>query len=276
MSGDITIVTAFFDIGRGSWPTVVRGRVLPPYQHRTNETYLSYFNLLAMIDNPMVIYTQDDLVDIIRAIRERHGHSDKTEIISFPKDTVFSQFGKDELLGKIDSVMNSQEFISHVNEPWLPEYWNSKYVMINFMKSDFVCDAIEKNLVKTPLAAWIDFGYCRDAFSLPRSKMWSYDFDVNKIHMFNQYPINESRPVQDIIKTGDVYIQGCHIVAGTSMWNNLKTSVYKNIDKLLNMNYIDDDQTLLLMSYLDNKDTHELHSADSNDWFRIFKRYNSL
>ena len=276
MSSDITIVTAFFDIGRGSWPAVVRGRVLPPYQHRTTETYLNYFSLLASIDNPMIIYTQDDLVDDIRKIRDLHGHSDKTEIVSFPKDTVFSHFNKDDLLNKIDSVMSSQEFISSVNEPWLPEYWNSKYVMINFMKSDFVCDAIEKNLIKTPLAAWIDFGYCRVAFSLPKSRKWNYNFDPDKIHMFNQFPINSLRPIEDIIKTGDVYIQGCHIVAGTKMWNELKSGIYKNIDKLLEMKYIDDDQTLLLMSYLDNTSAYELHKADPDDWFRIFKRYNLL
>ena len=37
---DITIVTAFFDIGRGEW-TPDKG--LPHYLHRTNQTYLQRF-----------------------------------------------------------------------------------------------------------------------------------------------------------------------------------------------------------------------------------------
>ena len=50
---DITIVTAFFDIGRGEW-TPEKG--LPHYLHRTNETYLDRFSIMAELDNPMVIY----------------------------------------------------------------------------------------------------------------------------------------------------------------------------------------------------------------------------
>ena len=41
---DITIVTSFFDIGRGNW-TLDRG--LPHYLQRTNETYLERFAHLA-------------------------------------------------------------------------------------------------------------------------------------------------------------------------------------------------------------------------------------
>jgi protein YibB len=274
MSSDITIVTAFFDIGRGTWPSVVRGHVLPPYQHRTNETYLSYFNLLASIDNPMIIFTEFKFIEMIKKIREDHGHADKTKIIAYPDGEVFSAHDKENLLKDINETMNSDSFISKVNEPWLPEYWNSKYVMINFMKSDFVVAALPS--VETPLVAWIDFGYCRTGQSLPVSGKWQYDFDPNKIHFFNQYPIAHNRNIEDIIRTGDVYIQGCHIVGGKEAWKKLKSSVYKNVDKLLEMNYIDDDQTLLLMSYLDDEKKFELHRADPNDWFMIFKRYNTL
>ena len=50
--GNITIVTAFFDIGRGSW-TPDKG--LPHYLQRSNETYLERFGHMATLDNEMEI-----------------------------------------------------------------------------------------------------------------------------------------------------------------------------------------------------------------------------
>lgn len=46
---DITIVTAFFDIGRGEWAT---GGF-----KRTPEDYLNYFKQLAVLENEMIIFT---------------------------------------------------------------------------------------------------------------------------------------------------------------------------------------------------------------------------
>ena len=70
---DITIVTAFFDIGRGNLPAMVRGRILPHYQHRSVETYFEFFRNLAKIKNDMVIYTTKEHAERIRNIRIEEG-----------------------------------------------------------------------------------------------------------------------------------------------------------------------------------------------------------
>ena len=62
----ITIVTAFFDIGRGDW-TPDKG--LPHYLERKTETYFERFSNLATLENPMVIYTSPDLVPKVQQIR---------------------------------------------------------------------------------------------------------------------------------------------------------------------------------------------------------------
>jgi serine/threonine protein kinase len=48
---DITIVTAFFDIGRGRLPKTKYGRPLPFYEHRSVDTYFEFFTNLAKIKN---------------------------------------------------------------------------------------------------------------------------------------------------------------------------------------------------------------------------------
>lgn len=47
----ITIVTAFFDIGRGDW-SVENGH--PNYLQRSNEKYFKYFSNLAQLENEMI------------------------------------------------------------------------------------------------------------------------------------------------------------------------------------------------------------------------------
>ena len=63
---EISIVTAFFDIGRGDW-TPDKG--LPHYLQRTNDTYFERFGHMAKLENEMVVYTSEEFVDTIRKLR---------------------------------------------------------------------------------------------------------------------------------------------------------------------------------------------------------------
>jgi protein YibB len=271
MQNDITIVTAFFDIGRGNLPTTKHGRVLPHYQHRSVDTYFDFFSKLAKIQNDMVIYTTPNFKDRILEIRSQYGLQDKTKVVTLesylPDDFVESK-------NKIREIMDSPEYYGKVLNPQLIEYWHDDYVLVNIFKSVYVTDAIDKGLVTNDLVAWIDFGYVRDDNTIPPSNKWTYDFDREKIHFFCQRQIDANRPINDIIYTGDVYIQGCHIVAGREKWNTLKELVIYTLNLLIENKLIDDDQTLLLMALLIDSENFELHQADPNDWFLIFRKYN--
>jgi protein YibB len=170
--------------------------------------------------------------------------------------------------------MRNPKYIEKIVNPQLIEYWHSDYVLVNIFKSLYVTDAIIKNLVTNDVVAWIDFGYCRNENTIPKSNRWKYNFDVNKIHFFNIHEIQPERPIDSIIYTGDVYIQGCHIVAGKKMWKDLRDLVFGNLNVLINHDLIDDDQTLLLMSYLTKPELFELRYVHPSDWFIIFKEYN--
>jgi protein YibB len=269
---DITVVTAFFDIGRGSLPTTYRGRVLPQHQHRSVDTYFSFFENLAQLKNDMVVYTTGDFAKRIYECRRDFGLENRTKVV------VVDSYLPESMIpvkNKIEKIMNDPAYYEKVVNPQLIEYWHSDYVLVNIFKSLYVTDAIEKGLVGTDLTAWIDFGYCRNEHTIPEPKSWTYDFDVDKIHFFNMTDIDKTRPIDNIIYTGDVYIQGCHIVAGTKKWELLKDLVMKNLNVLLNYNLIDDDQTLLLMSYLTQPQDFELHFVDPSDWFVAFRKFNN-
>lgn len=258
---DITIVTAFFDIGRGDW-TPDKG--LPHYLQRTTQTYLERFGHLAKLENDMVVYTSKDMVKEIEFLRQDR----PTQILTVDFKKSFT-----ELRQKITDVQKSPEYQSKINPMQVknPEYWNADYVLVNALKSSFVNKALD--LIKTDLIAWLDFGYCRSESTLNGVKKWKYSFDKNKIHFFNIKEWKEGTYIQDVIANNDVHITGPCIVAGRELWPKLEAMVHHGVNELLNNNLIDDDQTLLLMSYLMKPELFELHPVSNSDWFIAFKDF---
>jgi protein YibB len=261
---DITIVTAFFDIGRGDW-TPDKG--LPHYLHRTTKTYLDRFSHMAKLENPMVVYTSKEFINDIKFIRQDR----PTEILTLDFSNSF-----EKLREEITKVQKDLQYQAKINPMQVknPEYWNADYVLVNLLKSSFVTKATQTNLIKTDLVAWLDFGYCREESTRNDVKTWQYPFAKDKIHFFNLKDWKEGTYIEDVIFNNDVHVTGPCIVAGKDMWNILEQLVHHNVGELLKNNLIDDDQTLLLMSYLQKPELFELHKVSSDDWFVAFKDYN--
>ena len=259
----ITIVTAFFDIGRGEW-TPNKG--LPPYLHRNVDNYVENFSRLAKLENDMVIFTSDDLLERVKELRGDR----PTNIITLDYKKSFTK-----LRDEVTRVQSDPGYIKKINPNQIknPEYWNADYVVVNALKSSFVTQSINRGIIKTKLVAWIDFGYCRDDSVLNGISEWNYNFDENKIHLFNFKDYVEGTVILDVISNNDVYISGGCIVAGTEMWPKLEALVHHSIGELLKNDLIDDDQTLLLMSYLFRPELFELHKVSDSDWFFAFRKF---
>ena len=259
---DITIVTAFFDIGRGDWSP---DKGLPHYLQRTTQTYLERFGHMAKLENDMVVYTSKEFVDDIKFLRQDR----PTTILTLDFPNSFKV-----LREQISRVQNDPDYQAKINPMQVknPEYWNADYVLINALKSSFVNRALPQ--INTDLVAWLDFGYCRDESTLNGVEHWQYPFDEEKIHFFNIKEWEEGTFIQDVIFNNDVHITGPCIVAGKEMWPVLEALVYHSTTELLKNGLIDDDQTLLLMSYLSKPELFELHKVSDTDWFVAFKDYN--
>jgi hypothetical protein len=119
----------------------------------------------------------------------------------------------------------------------------------------------------------MDFGYCREESTLNGVKKWKYPFDKNKIHFFNIKEWSSNTYISDAIFNNDVHVTGPCIVAGKEMWPTLEKLVYHSINELLKNDLVVDDQTLLLMSYLQKPELFELHPVSKSDWFVAFKEF---
>lgn len=266
-SANISIVTAFYDIGRGNWSPQ---HGFPSYLQRTTETYIERFSYLAQLQNDIVVFALDETINKLQKYNDKHN-------IKFVSLDLLTKF--QDLRNRIHRVQldtNYQQKISE-NQRLNPEYWNPDYVLVNFMKSYFVNYAISNSLSKNELVAWVDFGYCRSSDKIPISKSWSYDFDPLKIHLFN-YKDYDNLPLDTIIANNIVYILGAQIVGGKSVWPKFEQTMKQQMKRLFDNNLVDDDQTLLLLSSLAEPELIQLHRIPDHqrgyDPFVLFSQFN--
>lgn len=261
MNKSITIVTAFFDIGRGKW------------QHnfkRSTEDYLSYFTHLATLDNEMIIFTSKEFVEVIKKIRG----SKKTTIIELNFDQKFKYTIK-----KIDNVLQSPEYLSRIKIEYrnIPEYSSAEYVLITNLKYYFIQQAITKlNSSDDSLIAWVDFGYCRSQSKTYGIKNWYHNFNSNKIHLFslqkNLKIENKEVMLQRALDT-EVFVIGGIMVGSSKQWQKTYPLISSIQKFYLNRGITDDDQGTLLMTLCEYPELFQIHLLKKG-WFGFFKQYN--
>ena len=258
---DITIVTAFYDIGREDWE----------YFTRKTSYYFECFERLCQLKNKIVVFSEikfKSLFDkIIRDI--------KPDLVVIYEDI----FDNNKEL--IDKIKKTQQLLQKEGgltyELTSPEHWCPEYVLLTTLKTYFCCTAINKISEIDNTVSWIDFGYIRKEKYLPESKIWRYNFG-NKIYLWSIRNIPQKINILEIIKNNTVYIMAGHIVASKEKWFYLNNLMNEQLEQLLSNSLIDDEQTLLLLSYMSNKKEfvlyREIIDCDNLDWFYIFHLYN--
>ena len=264
MSG-IAIVTAFFDIGRGDW-TANRG--LPSYLQRTTDTYFERFAHMARLENEMVVYTSEDLADRVRGIREDKRHRTTVITVDFLNDF-------QERRDAIRKIQSDPSYIAKINPRQVrnPEYWSADYVLVNLLNSSFVNRAVGSGLIESEMVAWLDFGYCREAATLNGVSLWQYPFDECKIHCFQLKQVDPRLRIENVVANNDVHIIGSSVIASKRMWPELGRLVDESFRELVELQLVDDDQTLLLMAALKEPDKFVFHRIAPDDWFVVFRRF---
>lgn len=257
----ITIVTAFYDIGRDSWN----------FYDRKTLTYFECFKLLCQLKNKIIVFSEEKFRPYFDEIIQNY----KSDLIVFYQDIIEPNL---QLISRIKESQNNLQQTGCLDDSGRPpEYWNPEYVLVNFLKSQFCLNAIQKVNDIGEIVAWIDFGYLKDEKQVPKSKIWDYEFS-DKIHMWNIKKIPNNLNLLQTIVSNTVYIQGCHIVATKEKWRIFNELMKFKMEYLLDNGLVDDDQTLMLMSYLEKPSEFEIHEVTINPnnlgWFFIFQNYN--
>lgn len=259
---EMTIVTAYFNIGREKWKGYERG----------DNKYVNYFDFWAKIKNNIIVYTDKNLANKVYKIREKYGLKEKTKVIA-----INNLYDIDALLyNRMKKVMENEislNFHFH-KEIKRPEAWNVEYNYVTFLKYYFVNKAvIDFNL--NGLVSWLDFGFNHGGdLGLTDTNdfnfCWQYNFS-KKIHLFAVKEIEEKRPIFDIIRNLDTYIMGGIMVAPSYMWGDFYNLARQSMISLLDCGFCDDDQTIALMAYYKNPDLFEIHNVEF--WFDGIKNF---
>lgn len=256
---EITIVTAFYDIGRTNW------KAYP----RSTEEYMQRFKWLCKLDNDIIVYTSSDLVKDIENIVK--GRSGKTTICAYDALKNHKSLNR-----KISMIQNNSAYKSRVNpyQSHSPEYWNPEYVLVNLLKPTFVNMAINSGLVQTDMVAWVDFGYCRTPEDIGVYPRWNYNFDDSKIHLFSIREVSPDTNITSAIFNNEVYTIGTYYVAHTSMWPTMKSMMDDTIRSYIELGVMDDDQSIMLASVINNPELFEIHNIHPSNWFVLFTQFN--
>jgi protein YibB len=257
---NISIVTAFYDIGRGDWKTNVEknGGPLPHYLERSVEKYIDHFSRLCELENEVIVFTSSDLASRIQAI------SPKIKVVEYDYFNIHQQTRV-----QIEKIQTDPKFIKRINPYQVrnPEYWSKDYVGVTSLKAFFVSEAYRRGLITNDWASWVDFGYCRDDEHIPSSKKWGYDFTPGKMHFFNYRDpekVHALEQIQLAVLNNIVFIIGGVFVGEREQWQMLEQSMEQSLQILFENELVDDDQGLLLMSYFRQSEKYELHKMDPN------------
>jgi hypothetical protein len=156
--------------------------------------------------------------------------------------------------------------------PDAPEYREPRYVLVNALKSAFVNAAADLGVIEAAQVAWVDFGYCQDDTPFDRTRPWRFDAG-DRINLFHVAAL-DSQPITRVVRRGDVYFQGCHIVGPTGAWRAFAREIADALEALLACDLIDDDQTMLLMAWRRDPARYRVHGVAPSDWRVLFRRFN--
>ena len=265
MDNRITIVTAFYDIGRATWDNN-DSRIVP--FRRTTEQYFDWFSNLANLDNDMIIFSTKDNLEKIKNIRK-----DKPTIVI--ELDIFEEFK--DMFSKISSVQSSETYKSKLNPAisHQPESWNSKYLLATYLKPYYLNYSVENNLVNTDQVAWLDFGGYRDLELLGTRKEWRYNFNSEKITTF----IHE-RVTADLNLESVWYNNTDHIVGGCFVCNKKLAKTFwqitkDRIDAGITSGLLGNDQTLIADVCKNNIDLFDQIQCGKNIWHGVLNSHNN-
>lgn len=255
---EVTIITAFFDIGRDKYN----------FYSRSVDKYLDYFEFWARIENKLIVYTSPELATRVMDVRRKFGLAHKTVVVEI--HDVFAI--ESELYKKMKAIERKPDFLkfrANSNPEWPENMANYNYVML--MKYWCIQDAVSKNLAKG-LLAWIDFGFNHggSCFINPNEFSFKWNCELgDRIHLFS---INNPDKILSVfnLQLLSVSIMGAPLILPDTLANELWYLIRKATEALLMLDCIDDDQQLLLMAYRENPDIFQIHLSD---WFMPIKEF---
>ena len=247
----VTLVTAFFDIGRSDWNS---------YFKRDTQTYIDSFMNFMDTEYHMVIFMDSRYIDRIPKSENK---------IVIPIDISFLNTYCSWKYLKVDrETMDSEKYKSFVTDRIKlghGENVSSEYNLINHSKIDFIKYAKDHSLI-FDCACWVDFGY-HHAICQNDPKNFPINFNL-KLHQTRATFCIMSEPKEynpfDILKFApDIFTGSFYGIPG-NLINLIHGFYHESLQELYNLGITDDDQHVWLNCF--NKHPELFHLTLFNGW----------
>jgi len=232
----ITVVTAYWNIG-----LVSNG---DPNQSKDPERYIRYMDSFAYIENPVVAYFDDPVMqEKFQTIRDQSGFPTKTIVFD----------NRTELWG-FSLEPSMKELYAQPDYPKSIPNFHSTYNCAMHAKYDAMPHAVMNNYFNTDYFAWCDLGYFRD---MPKGLGSHYnfqmtlppEFDTKKVAFTQVASRDDKLSLKEIFFQSRFWVAGGFFIGTADPLLKLAEDYRYSTEKFLRMNLSETDQQILYGMY---------------------------
>lgn len=249
-----TLVTALYDIGRGS----MSGKSA----HRSFDKYLNWFKHVLSINVPMVVFIPDYLREYVADHRPAH-YTTTVIVRKFEDLAAYRYYSR--IQATIDSMVAEPPHQSHFKE--CPEFLTAKYQTIIFSKFDLLKEVAATNYYKSQYFLWLDAGTFYSPPPFDVTLEWP---DPHKMQILNDRFLipNISMDPSDVtplvdkrsfLRTNRNDICTFCLGGSKSVIDATHRQFWAQVEDALSMGVINNEQNLMQLVILQNPDDYYLY-----------------
>lgn len=267
----ICYITSYYDIGRDKWNNKF-SRTFEDYIE-SFEPFIDLFNSDVCQDDEMIIFIDEKYYSELNNLIKSKKIDVNITLIILNENTM-NELPMWKTLDREQEIMTQLSFRQLLfNRIIYPEHNYPKYTLINHCKIDLVCRAIELNISKNDIYAWVDFGFFGDRNNIPDRLLDITKFNLNKINYTLINPIIEviQKDIHFNLKYAPEVIGGFFFLGSKTKLLEYQQIYHNMLDYFQNtLSICDDDQHLVLQCYFKNPDIFSFN--DSNyGWHKVLK-----
>lgn len=262
-------ITSYYDINREQWTNNFK-RCFDDYLI-TFEPFISLFNSEYCGDDEMIVFIDSKQYERLQELINSKPKSN-ISLHSINSETM-NQLHMWKTLEKEREIMNLESFRKLLGERHIfPEHNYPEYTLINHSKIDIVCRAIDLNLSKHNIFAWVDFGFFAKDTNIPNFLLDISNFNLDKINYSLLNPIEKINfDIEYNLMNAPEVIGGFFFLGSKEKMLEYQKLYHETLDYFQNILKIaDDDQHLVLQCINKNPDLFSFNTKIYG-WHKVLK-----
>lgn len=255
---NVTIVTAFFDIGR---ETNGDGRKLADYLEWIKKTLQLNCNLF--------IVTEKKFVDFMKDNRP-------SEYNMYIKEDILENASYYKYLPQMKEILNSEYYKSRIAYPNRVECTLPEYNVIQYSKFGWLENAIKENPFDSDYFFWMDAGISRFFLNTNINKKYPSNTIINnsnnKFIIQQRYDLNNYNMNENFIWSAENLMKGTMFGGYKYIVLKIGSLIEQVFEKeMLNNNNVNNEQLALALVYKNNPELFYLINDDRRHHLILFK-----